>query len=183
MRKIIFSSTAFILFFIGSEVSCNGTTKFIFSENFQVDSLILVNNKSDKRIVIPSGKKVKIWQEDNSKIVGDFISVNKDSIILNTHQGKISVSISVLESIKIYSPPGRQLIGKAFVLVGATGMAFGGISLIAGLAALSADSLGAIILVAVPVLAGGGYGIYSLGESLKGNKLDLSDKWSVAKTL
>lgn len=180
MKNLKLAIILLLLFLCRSEVYGNESTS---PDQIQSDSLVLENNNSSNRFVILPGQKIKIQQQDKSKVVGHFLSIYESTLTLQTNQGEAKIWISDLKSIKIYSAPIGQFVGKAMVIIGAGGMVFGGISLVAGLAALSSDSLGAIILVAVPVLAGGGYGVYSLGNRLTGKKFDLTKKWSLSSTL
>lgn len=143
------------------------------------DSLVLKKHNSERRIVIRSGEKVKVWLTNNFTEAGELKSVHHDTLILVSHGIERMVLLNNIEKIKIYASPVGRVVGGLFTIVGVGGMVFGGITLIVGTLALFADSIAAVILVATPVLLGGGYGFYKGGSRLSGKKLNLNSKWSI----
>lgn len=143
------------------------------------DSLVLEKNTSDKQAVIQSGEKIKVWLSNNTTEKGEFTSILGDTLRMMNSGLEKTIPINEIKKLKVYAGPTGKIIGGVFVVVGAGSMFFGGLSLAAGLIALMADDLGVIILFAVPVLLGGGYGVLGLGKRIRGKKFKINTKWHI----
>lgn len=152
-------------------------TQLQFPTGAPQDSLVLKNNHSERKVVIRSGEKVKVWLFNKTSAVGKLKSLHQDTLTLLSFGKEKIILVHEIEKIKVYAGPVARLIGGALTITGVGGMFFGGISLVVGTVALFSDNLGAVILIAVPVLFGGGYAFYKGGRSITGRRFDLNSEW------
>ena len=142
------------------------------------DSLVIQKEQSDKQIIIRPGEKIKVWMGDKRTKIGKFQALDQGKVMLIIGSKEHAIPVHEIEKMRIYGNRLAQVIGGGMVVLGAGGMVFGGISLVAGTLALLADDIGAIILVAVPFLGGGGFGLFKLGKRITGRRIDLSE-WTI----
>jgi hypothetical protein len=171
------------LMVIGLATSAQSTDQ-IESARESLDSLMIVKHDTNVRNVIHIGDKMKIWQGANAIWVGKFQGLQGDSLLLVSDQltpgqNERWVPLQKIKRIKLYNTGGMRVLGAVFIAVGTGALFLGGVSLVAGTLALLAEDLGAIILVAVPVLGAGGFGLSKLGQRWHGKRYRLKKKWQL----
>ncbi|MFT6964218.1 MAG: hypothetical protein ACJAWV_003959, partial [Flammeovirgaceae bacterium] len=135
------------------------------------NSLFIKKNNSEKCMVIQAGEKIKLRLVGKKTEIREFKSMGQGTLTIISNGVEKSILVSEIEKIKAYSSSSGRVIGGMLLAAGVGGIAFGGLSLVVGISALLAGSLGAIILVAVPFLLGGGFGLYKAGDRLSGKKV------------
>jgi len=141
------------------------------------NSLVLQKNNSSKSVELISGQHFKVWHNSKEVTKGEFIKSQDGEIHLNSDGVDTIIKTENIDQVKVIGS--KSKLGQFFLITGIIGMVFGGISLIAGLASLAAESIGAILLVAVPVLGGGGFGLFKLGTKLSGKTYNFRKKWKI----
>lgn len=142
-------------------------------------SLVIAKTNSDKYIQVNTGSRLKIWHGKHSINKGVLTEIAGDSLCLSFANQEQWVLLSEIKKIKTYKQSGAKFVGATLILLGTAGLFLGGVGLVAGVAALIAEDLGAIILVAVPFLGGGGYGLLKAGEAIHGKKVRLGRRWTI----
>lgn len=143
------------------------------------DSLLIKKNNSDKIVVVQSGRKIKIWTNDQQKIKGIFKSLESDSLILIAkNKEEISILIEDIQKLKVMGKEVQRAFSTFFTTAGIAGIA-GGVLFI-GASAGDDSGIGGAIAVGYAAVAGG-FGLLNLitGILLSGKKYNLMGKWSI----
>lgn len=150
------------------------------SSDLSQNYLLLKKNNSEKIVLIDGGQDVMIWLSDGTIKIGQLENQKGDRIIISD-KGYNEQEILVKDIIKIktYKSPEIRFVGTVLTVVGGIILVYGGIALVVGVVALSAENIGAILLVAVPFLGLTGGLIYKLGRVMAGKKYNLQKKWSI----
>ncbi len=142
--------------------------------------LILKNLELNKEVYIQVGQKIKIWGVNKKTVTGKFKAIKGDSITIIAGDEELKEFIFDISKFRLYSNSStKRIIGGTIAAVGAAALVFGGISLVTGLAALADENIAAIILVAVPILGFGGYGLRKVGTRIKGKKYKIEKEWEM----
>ena len=181
MHHIKLNLKVLLLFSLTLAVSNANASVFQEKSGLSQDSLVFTKTKSGKEVVIQQGQMLKVFLNNSQLEKGEFKSLNQDTLVLSNNGMDKMILVSDIKKIKsLANNPLKRILGGTFVIVGVGAMVFGGISLVAGAVALFAENIGAIILVAVPVLGGGGFGLYKAGVALGSKKFNLQSKWRIA---
>lgn len=178
-----FKTVFLLLFLFSTVVSWANTSEAKIQQlsytTHVVDSFIIAKENSSREVVVRKGQKIRIWLDSKQSITGEFDGIEGGKIKLKRNNESISSTLSSVSKVKLFNQQAAQIAGTILSLTGAVTMGFGAIALIAGIVALSSAELGAIIIIVVPPLAFGGFGLYKLGQALSGNKYNLNKKWSI----
>ncbi len=175
MKKII--PVACILFLINFNLSLFATTPQTKHSDFASDSLVLKKNNSKKEKIIFSGKKIKIWKQDNRMVKGVFLNIDNHSLtLIDKKNNPIKVLLSDIQKIKIIGSLFKQIAAGVLLGIGIIGASLGTILLVASLG----SGYGGSIVAAVAGIVGG-VGAITLtpGILLLDKKYDLEKKWSI----
>ena len=171
----------FILLVMSTSLLANPSAAPSAEKAEKLTTLYLKKINNQKQIAIGQNEEIILWLNDGSIKQGYFDSIEEDSLVLITAGVKHKILVQQVTHLKLVASPAGRIFGGIFLAAGIGAMVLGGVSLIAGVAALLAEDLGAIILIAVPILGGGGFGLYALGRGIGGKKYNLQKKWQIVQ--
>jgi len=145
------------------------------------DSLKFEHHRKDKEFIIIPGTRLKVWHRSGDTWLGSLDGQDGQMLFLITEEGRVEIPLEDIRKLKLFRSLFRRVSGEVLVIAGVGGMLFGGLSLAAGIGGLISGGFGAIILVAVPVLVPGGYGLYVLGRNVDGKRIVPGRKWVFQK--
>ncbi|NEN25629.1 hypothetical protein G3O08_19225 [Cryomorpha ignava] len=162
-----------ILFGFANEASCG------FLANNQ-DSLIIRSIVPEKELVIHEGDKIQIWLLDKSIYLGNFVSLNGDSLQLSMDDRAMTFHVDQIKKLKLYSSTAAQIAGTVLIVIGAAAIVVSGAGLILGAIFLSIDTIFIGAFIISGILTGGlGFGILKIGEAITGRKCNLQNRWHI----
>lgn len=144
------------------------------------DSVVLIKQRNDKQMVIHAGSKLKLWLKNKEVLKGELISMEQDTLQVISDGTRVMIPVSNIKKMKVRAGKAGKIVGVTLMAVGAAAMFYGGLSLAVAIASFITDDIGAILIFAVPVLFGGGYGVYKAGDAIHSRKFDLTSKWVIA---
>ena len=135
----------------------------------------LIKQKNNNTMYLIEGAEVKLWI-GRETLKGKLVEASDTLAVLV--EGRVyKIDRNNLHKIKRFNEPLTYSIGTTSKVLGFATWGIGTIALAAGIAALTINDLGAIILIAVPPLGAGGYGLYVLGDRVQGKKFNLKKRW------
>ncbi len=175
--KIKFTLIGIIILCLNTQLFANDITPI----QQKSDSLVIKKNGAKKEITIYSGRRIKIWQKNNtSPIKGIFKGINQDFLTMSVNKKEISIAIDEIRKLKLTRSTGRKIVSWTLVSIGIIGVGTGIIALVAAAAAESGLGAG---LASVAAAVTGGTGVLFLtgGGLLGGRKFELEHMWSIQK--
>ena len=142
--------------------------------------LELSHINGSKSHVIPFDHEVVV-NLGSYRIKGTLQRYTKDSLFISRKEELKAFAFADINWIRESKDGFGSAIGVVLSVVGVGALALGGISLGVGLVAFFAEDVGALVLIAAPILLGSGYGLHRAGKSLQGQKFRLA-KWQVSNS-
>jgi len=144
------------------------------------DTLVLQHYKKGKEIKVAPGTPLKIWLPEK-QVSGNLESVTESSVIINNEYGQQEIPKAEIEQLKVKTTkPVARIFGALFLSFAAFFGFFTGLSLLVGLIGIITETIGIILLVAVPFLFVLSFGSFLIGRRLHGRKFKLKKRWSIA---
>lgn len=134
------------------------------------DSLIIRKNNGQKAFIIKKGREIKLWADRPAK-KGTFLALENDTVSIESNGAILKYHKNDISKIKIFENIERNIIGGALKI-------WGGAIMVASIVPLITLGPGGLIISVPGWIVG--YGIYTLGDIISGNrKLNLRKKWSI----
>ena len=131
-----------------------------------------------KMLIVHADDLIKIWRFKGPPVTGYYKHHDPTEMTVDVNGFQAKIPFKDIKKLKRFSNnTNKKLLGQAVTGVGIASLSLGSVALIGGVLALAQDELGALVLVAVPVLGGVGFGLVKWGEHISGRKVRLNRKW------
>ena len=143
------------------------------------DSLVLHKTKSERTIIIPSGRKIRVWSLHNDPLKGRFKSFTNDTLTITLKGIEHNFYVNDIEKIRYYRHVVYRALGLTVMGAGIATLTVGGFYTIVGIIGIINRSAIAIAIIpALPTMLLG-TGIYRIGSHLRGKSFNLNRNWKI----